>query len=105
MYWVQVHTIGALLFVESNISISQLHTRIPFGLCLLKRAQAEEQSELVASLTIFFRWVKVTVVQLKRSAWSHPFSSLQWRIAVPAKQNKIQKVCLGRRTSIKGKGK
>lgn len=43
------------------------------------------------TLTIFFRWVNVTVVQLKRSAWSHPFSSLQWRIAVPVNE-KFQRV-------------
>lgn len=33
--------------------------------------------------TTFFKCAKVTVVQLKSSGISQPFSSLQWRMAVP----------------------
>lgn len=37
--------------------------------------------------TSFFRWEKVTVVQLNSSGDNQPFSSLQWRIAVPEKKS------------------
>ena len=53
---------------------------------LCGRCSAENHSMKVLFsliITSFFRWEKVTVVQLKSSGDNQPFSSLQWRMAVP----------------------
>lgn len=53
---------------------------------MLLITEAESDSSVV--LTSFFRWEKVTVVQLKSSGDNQPFSSLQCRMAVPVKIQK-----------------
>lgn len=55
--------------------------------------------------TTFFRCAKVTVVQLKSSGISQPFSSLQWRMAVPKNKDRSRRKLKSKTTTTDFKKK
>lgn len=100
-YWVQVHTIGALLFLESNISISQLHTRIPLGLCLL----GSTVSKTIRACCLTHHFLQMG----EGNGGAVEEVGLEPPLLITAVADsgtcKIKKNSLGRRTSMEGKSK